>query len=209
MDDLKDLALRKPLMSAVMERLERDGFEKKEACDACGQCCSRFLPMTDGEKKTILDDVTSIFGSELERSNIKRQLVFYDPGSMKCPLCMEINGYKESCILYGNRPGSCIAFDCSIVMNDKPLEGLHETFIKGSRLFNSDIVRIVDMAVVVKTAEILVAIEEENKRHETKLQDRIKENIGFHKFAKLFTCDIERYVENELYSTKKSFKVYY
>lgn len=209
MDDLKSRALKEPLMSAVIRRLENDGSEKKEACDGCGQCCSRFLPMTDSEKKIVLDNVALIFKDKFERSNIRKQLVFYDPDSMKCPLYADINDHKGSCIIYGNRPGSCLVFDCSIVMNDKPLEEVYEKFITGSGFLHSDTTRIVDMAVLIKTAEIMALIDEEEKRHGTKLQDRIKENLGLPMFARLFPCDIERYAESEIYSTNKGFIMSY
>lgn len=91
------------MAKATLANLD-EGFLQsiKPNCQRCGECCSRFLPMTDVDAKDFL--------MLLER-HIKQDGLKLNEYMMFCPL---FDWPERSCTVYGSpfRPQICGAFKC-------------------------------------------------------------------------------------------------
>ena len=83
-------------------------------CTQCGECCSRFLPLSRRDIKQI-------------RRYIKTHNVAYEPKQRSvletrernsCPFCLD-NKTIERCSIYPARPEICQRFDCTTSLHGK------------------------------------------------------------------------------------------
>lgn len=97
-------------LQEVVEDMERGvyDFTQNGECSNCGQCCSRFLPMSGKEVKFIK--------RYIQKHKIKEQRhIFPIAGAVEdwtCPFRSEV---ERKCLIYEVRPAICRDFRC-----DKP-----------------------------------------------------------------------------------------
>ena len=75
-----------------------DNFTARGTHDGCGECCSRFLPLTAGE------------AAVLRLNGAKARPEPEGALDMTCPFLTE----EKRCAVYGVRPAVCRAYDCSV-----------------------------------------------------------------------------------------------
>ena len=100
------------ILDVIRQEME-DGvydFTQDGRCSGCGSCCSRFLPVSGKEVKTIRRYV--------RKKKIQEQRHFYPTASPQddwtCPIRSES---ERKCLIYEVRPAICRDFQC-----DKPRE---------------------------------------------------------------------------------------
>ena len=96
------------LHSYLVENTEiTDNYTKRGTHDGCGECCSRFLPLTHAEAITMR--------TMARRVHVRPE----QPGTidMTCPFLSE----SKRCSIYQYRPSICRAYNCA---EHKKLGGL-------------------------------------------------------------------------------------
>lgn len=107
----------------------KDLYTSKGNCKACGECCSRFLPMSEFDMQRLSNYVFN--------HNVKPHAKVDGAFDLTCPY---LDKNKE-CAVYIARPEICRAYRC-----DKQVCGELLDF------FGSSNARIMDMLVIAKTA---------------------------------------------------------
>ena len=117
-------------LQEIMEDMERGiyDFTKDGECSNCGQCCSRFLPISAKEVKTIK--------RYIKKHHIKEQKhlfpIYLAVEDWTCPFRSET---ERKCLIYEVRPAICRDFRC-----DKPAKQ-----IKASKDMYHGKYQVVDM----------------------------------------------------------------
>lgn len=78
-----------------------DFRSKRGTCAGCGECCSRFLPITD-EERTVIEWVVGSLGIKPTYRDTELSI------SMICPFLDE----DRMCSIYEYRPSICKAYRC-------------------------------------------------------------------------------------------------
>lgn len=79
----------------------RDLRTERGTCEGCGECCSRFLPLSPLDMMFLESEI------RLSGGRIVHERGPYD---MRCPFLDEEN----LCEVYGNRPGICAVYRCDL-----------------------------------------------------------------------------------------------
>jgi hypothetical protein len=98
MNTITALALHEALKDTVEIK---DLFTGRGTHEGCGECCSRFMPLTEGEVKVIR--------REIMLRGIKPRFAPKDVIDLTCPLLDE----DKRCMIYDFRPCICRVYDCS------------------------------------------------------------------------------------------------
>lgn len=103
MDETTKAALARGLHEALCSgALCADNFTSRGTHDGCGECCSRFLPLTAGE------------AAVLRLNGAKARPEPEGALDLTCPFLTE----ERRCAVYGVRPAICRAYDCSVHARD-------------------------------------------------------------------------------------------
>ena len=103
MDETTKAALARGLHEALCSgALCADNFTSRGTHDGCGECCSRFLPLTAGE------------AAVLRLNGAKARPEPEGALDLTCPFLTE----ERRCAVYGVRPAGCRAYDCSVHARD-------------------------------------------------------------------------------------------